>query len=58
VKPDRKGYGSSVIGELIPYEMGGAVDIQFRDEGVVCVMSMPLARAKAPDDPATPSPPS
>ena len=43
--PVRRGYGSSVIGELIPYELGGAVKVEFRPEGLFCRVSLPLSRA-------------
>jgi len=35
------GYGTSVIKELIPYELGGAVDLVFAPEGVKCRLEIP-----------------
>ena len=36
VAPRRLGYGTSVIEDLIPYELGGAVDLAFAADGVRC----------------------
>ena len=33
-KPAQQGYGTSVIRELIPYELGGTVDLEYRQNGV------------------------
>jgi len=35
------GYGTSVIKELIPYELGGVVDLVFAVEGVRCRLEIP-----------------
>jgi PAS domain S-box-containing protein len=35
------GYGTSVIKDLIPYELGGAVDLVFAPEGVRCRLEIP-----------------
>src|SRR5215510_269610 len=35
------GYGTSVIKELIPYELGGVVDLVFAPEGVRCRLEIP-----------------
>jgi len=35
------GYGTSVIKELIPYELGGIVDLAFAPEGVRCRFEIP-----------------
>jgi NO-binding membrane sensor protein with MHYT domain/two-component sensor histidine kinase len=40
--PTRRGYGTSVICELIPYELGGTVDINYVTEGVQCSIEFPL----------------
>src|SRR5262245_22131058 len=37
----RAGYGSSVIRELIPFELGGAVDLAFAHDGVRCRLEIP-----------------
>jgi PAS domain S-box-containing protein len=42
VKP---GYGTRLIRELIPHELGGTVDLQFTVEGVNCRIEFPLAQA-------------
>ncbi len=42
VPPVQTGYGTSVIQDLIPYELGGAVDLDFAVEGVRCRMEVPV----------------
>jgi PAS domain S-box-containing protein len=39
------GYGTTLIRNLIPYELGGAVDLVFAQEGVNCRMHIPVRRA-------------
>jgi two-component sensor histidine kinase len=39
--PTRSGFGASVVHELIPYELGGAVDLMYLPEGVCCRMQIP-----------------
>jgi two-component sensor histidine kinase len=41
VPPTTPGYGTSVIFDLIPYELGGAVDLTFAAEGVDCRIAIP-----------------
>jgi PAS domain S-box-containing protein len=41
--PERSGYGTDVIRDLIPYELGGTVELSFAYEGVRCVLSIPTA---------------
>jgi PAS domain S-box-containing protein len=41
----RSGYGTSLIRELVPHELGGAVDLVFASEGVSCKMEIPLESA-------------
>jgi hypothetical protein len=41
VAPTTAGYGTSVICDLIPYELGGAVDLTFAAEGVGCRIVIP-----------------
>ena len=36
--PARSGYGTSVVRELVPYELGGSVDLS---EGVHCILRIP-----------------
>jgi PAS domain S-box-containing protein len=39
--PSRSGYGTSVIRELIPFELGGAVELSFAPEGIRCRLEIP-----------------
>jgi two-component sensor histidine kinase len=39
--PDRQGYGSSVIRDLLAYELGGTVDLKFAPHGVRCTIELP-----------------
>ena len=39
--PDTSGYGVEVIGDLIPYELGGAVDLAFASDGLRCRLEIP-----------------
>jgi PAS domain S-box-containing protein len=41
VLPSQHGYGTSVIRNLIPYELGGKVDLTFDAEGLRCRMELP-----------------
>jgi PAS domain S-box-containing protein len=36
------GYGTSLIRELIPHELGGAVDLTFTSDGVCCKIDIPI----------------
>jgi len=38
------GYGTRLIRDLIPYELGGAVDLAFAPDGVNCRIELPLER--------------
>jgi NO-binding membrane sensor protein with MHYT domain/two-component sensor histidine kinase len=49
--PDRRGYGTSVISDLIPYELGGMVDIAYATDGVRCRIEFPLEQASGHDRP-------
>jgi NO-binding membrane sensor protein with MHYT domain/two-component sensor histidine kinase len=42
--PTRRGYGTSVICELIPYELGGTVDINYLTDGLQCRIEFPVAK--------------
>jgi PAS domain S-box-containing protein len=67
VAPRRAGYGTGAIRNLIPYELGGMVDLAFEAEGVRCRIELPARRiregtetlelftAPAPPQPAAPS---
>ena len=39
--PARQGYGSSVIRDLLDYELGGRVDLVFAPDGVRCTIELP-----------------
>jgi two-component sensor histidine kinase len=39
--PSRSGYGTSIIRELIPFELGGAVELSFAPEGITCRLEIP-----------------
>src|SRR5262249_14426509 len=39
--PSASGYGTSIIRELIPYELGGTVDLTFAPGGVRCRLEVP-----------------
>jgi two-component sensor histidine kinase len=41
VTPAQPGYGTSLIRELIPHELGGTVDLVFAPEGVSCCIRIP-----------------
>jgi two-component sensor histidine kinase len=41
VKPSQFGYGTSIIRELIPYELGGKVDLAFASSGLQCQLEIP-----------------
>ena len=38
---NQTGYGTSVIRELLPYELGGSVDLKFAADGVHCQLEIP-----------------
>ena len=40
--PTRSGYGTSLIRDLIPHELGGTVDLVFAADGVRCDIEIPL----------------
>jgi two-component sensor histidine kinase len=39
--PSQTGFGTSVIRELIPFELGGAVDLTFARDGLQCRLEIP-----------------
>jgi PAS domain S-box-containing protein len=41
VAPTASGFGTSVIRDLIPYELGGAVHYEFASDGVCCKLEIP-----------------
>jgi PAS domain S-box-containing protein len=40
VPPSRSGYGTSVVRELIPFELGGTVDLVFAADGLECRLEL------------------
>jgi PAS domain S-box-containing protein len=44
VAPTQSGYGTSLIRDLIPHELGGEVDLMFASDGVHCTIVIPLER--------------
>ncbi len=42
--PARRGYGSSIIEQLAPYQLGGASTIEYDPDGVRCHLTIPAAR--------------
>jgi two-component sensor histidine kinase len=38
----KSGYGTRLIRELVPHELGGTVDLEFAAEGVSCRVQFPL----------------
>jgi NO-binding membrane sensor protein with MHYT domain/two-component sensor histidine kinase len=49
--PVRRGYGTSVICDLVPYELGGMVDINYETSGVHCRIEFPFEQANGHDRP-------
>jgi NO-binding membrane sensor protein with MHYT domain/two-component sensor histidine kinase len=49
--PARHGYGTSVICELIPYELGGTVNIEYLADGVQCRIEFAFETAAGDDRP-------
>jgi PAS domain S-box-containing protein len=43
----KSGYGTRLIRELVPYELGGRVDLVLGPEGVVCRIELPLGKPEA-----------
>jgi two-component sensor histidine kinase len=48
--PSRSGFGTSVIGGLIPYELGGSVDLAFACDGLRCRVEIPCDCVRACSD--------
>jgi two-component sensor histidine kinase len=45
--PSQKGYGTSLICDLIPHELGGTVDLMFLREGAFCTIGISLKTGAA-----------
>jgi two-component sensor histidine kinase len=41
VPPARSGFGTGIVRELIPYELGGTVDLMYLPEGAHCKLKIP-----------------
>jgi hypothetical protein len=41
IPPSRPGYGTSLIRELVPFELGGVADLVFAPEGIKCRIEIP-----------------
>jgi two-component sensor histidine kinase len=48
VKPKRSGYGTEIIRELIPFELGGTVDLAFASSGLECQLDIPAGWVRDP----------
>jgi two-component sensor histidine kinase len=48
--PNKTGFGTSVIRELIPFELGGTVDLTFASDGLQCRLEIPADWVSS-DDP-------
>jgi PAS domain S-box-containing protein len=46
--PNASGYGTSIIRELLPYELGGTVQLSFAPGGVRCRMEVPADWVSSP----------
>jgi two-component sensor histidine kinase len=53
VKPNHCGYGASTIRELIPFELGGTVDLAFASSGLQCQLGIPTNWIRGTLGPAT-----
>jgi two-component sensor histidine kinase len=54
--PDTTGYGIEVIRDLIPYELGGGVDLNFPADGLCCRLEIPAEGAAYPETTMTMTP--
>jgi PAS domain S-box-containing protein len=45
--PTQRGYGTDLIRNLIPHELGGSVDLAFASDGACCKIAFPLEPASA-----------
>jgi len=43
----KSGYGTRLIRELVPHELGGTVDLEFTADGVNCTIAFPLKQVTA-----------
>jgi Signal transduction histidine kinase len=45
--PDRRGFGSELIEEAVPYDLSGTGRLVFRPTGILCQIVVPLGEACA-----------
>jgi len=48
--PEREGYGTSVIRELLAFGFGGVVALRYPPGGATCEISLPFDRVRANSD--------
>jgi len=53
VAPAESSYGMSTVRDLIPYELGGTVDLVLAPEGVRCRLELPADRLSNDREPAS-----
>ena len=46
--PRRRGFGTELLEQLLPYELSAEVELVFKPGGLVCTIVMPLDRTAAP----------
>lgn len=46
--PEERGFGLRMIVEATEYQHAGRVELDWREEGLICRLGLPLAKAKAP----------
>ena len=42
LQPDQSGYGTSIVRELVPFELGGKADLDFATDGLRCRLEIPV----------------
>jgi PAS domain S-box-containing protein len=52
--PAQTGYGTSIIRDLIPYELGGTVEHEFSPDGVRCTVALPGEQTRQEHQAANP----
>jgi two-component sensor histidine kinase len=45
--PTRQGFGTELITQRVPYELGGTGGIEFRPTGIVAIIEFPLEQAQS-----------
>ena len=53
--PSRKGFGTTIIGRSVPYDLGGAAKIDYEPDGVEAVFRIPARHVSAPKSFAGPA---